>query len=232
MACGTHSSYVQHRKRGEDCPACTSASTAYYRALRGTEPREAKNVSACQGCGDRITHGHFCSTKCFTEFVKPERPCAECGEMFTPASRGAQLYCSIPCRKRHGDDLGRERGKPWIVNQYANQGGWTPKRQAVYQLRRALLKGATAPGVLIVPADVFDRDGWICGLCAGVVDPELKYPDSMSVSLDHIIPVSLGGMHSMANVQCAHLFCNLSKNNRVEEVPHDPHDPPALAIML
>jgi len=37
----------------------------------------------------------------------------------------------------------------------------------------------------------------------------------MSVSLDHIVPVSLGGMHSMANVQCAHLFCNLSKNNRV-----------------
>jgi len=49
------------------------------------------------------------------------------------------------------------------------------------------------------------------------VDPSLKYPDPMSVSLDHIVPVSLGGMHAMSNVQCSHLFCNLSKNNRVAQ---------------
>jgi 5-methylcytosine-specific restriction endonuclease McrA len=140
--------------------------------------------------------------------------CSGCQESFTQ-THPLQKYCSIPCRKRHGDDLGRERGKPWIVNQYANQGGWTPRRQAISQRRSALVRGATAPGESIVPGEVFERDGWICGLCDESVDPALKYPDLMSASLDHVVPVSLHGDHSMANVQCAHLSCNLSKNNRV-----------------
>jgi len=97
------------------------------------------------------------------------------------------------------------------VNTYKN----TPKRRAIWERRQALIRGATAPGELINRMDVFERDGWVCGLCDTPVDPSLNYPDRMSVSLDHIVPVSLGGMHSMANVQCAHLFCNLSKNNRV-----------------
>lgn len=35
----------------------------------------------------------------------------------------------------------------------------------------------------------------------------------MSASLDHILPLSLGGAHSMANVQLAHLSCNHTKSN-------------------
>jgi 5-methylcytosine-specific restriction endonuclease McrA len=31
------------------------------------------------------------------------------------------------------------------------------------------------------------------------------------VSLDHVIPLSLGGDHSMANTQAAHLDCNTRK---------------------
>lgn len=33
-------------------------------------------------------------------------------------------------------------------------------------------------------------------------------------SIDHIIPLSLGGNHDLANVQLAHYACNLAKNNR------------------
>jgi 5-methylcytosine-specific restriction endonuclease McrA len=36
----------------------------------------------------------------------------------------------------------------------------------------------------------------------------------MGPSLDHIVPVSLGGTHTWANVQLAHLRCNVSKGNR------------------
>jgi 5-methylcytosine-specific restriction endonuclease McrA len=37
----------------------------------------------------------------------------------------------------------------------------------------------------------------------------------MSASVDHIIPLVLGGEHSMANVQAAHLVCNLRKGDRL-----------------
>lgn len=58
---------------------------------------------------------------------------------------------------------------------------------------------------------IFDRDGWICGICDDPVDRAMEYPDPMSVSLDHIIPLSKGGSHTPENVQCAHLDCNLRK---------------------
>lgn len=58
---------------------------------------------------------------------------------------------------------------------------------------------------------VFDRDGWRCGLCKDLVDPALSHPDPLSVSLDHVVPMSRGGPHLYSNVQCAHLKCNVDK---------------------
>lgn len=66
-------------------------------------------------------------------------------------------------------------------------------------------------------AEIFDRDGWVCGICSEPIDRELLHPDPMSVSLDHVIPMSKGGGHVPLNVTCAHLFCNLSKGNRYDE---------------
>lgn len=65
--------------------------------------------------------------------------------------------------------------------------------------------------------DVYERDGWICGLCTEPVDRELCYPDPMSASLDHIIPLSRGGHHVWENVQLAHLDCNVRKQARIAE---------------
>ncbi|WP_394334327.1 HNH endonuclease [Mycobacteroides abscessus] len=53
----------------------------------------------------------------------------------------------------------------------------------------------------------------MCGLCGKRVIRELTYPDPMSASIDHIIPMSAGGPHEPANVQCAHLACNMLKGS-------------------
>jgi 5-methylcytosine-specific restriction endonuclease McrA len=68
---------------------------------------------------------------------------------------------------------------------------------------------------LIRPVDVFERDGWICGLCGEAIDPELKFPHPMSASVDHIIPLARGGPHTMLNVQAAHLRGNIVKRDNV-----------------
>ena len=62
---------------------------------------------------------------------------------------------------------------------------------------------------------VYFRDGWKCQICHKSVDNKFNWPDSMSPSLDHIIPLSKGGTHTYNNVQLAHLTCNLSKNVNV-----------------
>jgi len=54
---------------------------------------------------------------------------------------------------------------------------------------------------------LYQRDKGICGLCGGRVKRE-------DASVDHIIPLSMGGAHSYANTQIAHLSCNLKRGNR------------------
>jgi 5-methylcytosine-specific restriction endonuclease McrA len=34
-------------------------------------------------------------------------------------------------------------------------------------------------------------------------------------TVDHIIPLSKGGAHAVANLQLAHLACNIRKGNRI-----------------
>lgn len=59
--------------------------------------------------------------------------------------------------------------------------------------------------------EIFIRDGFVCGVCGDQVDETLLYPDPMSPSIDHVIPLSKGGSHTLDNVQCTHLDCNLRK---------------------
>lgn len=66
----------------------------------------------------------------------------------------------------------------------------------------------------IDPYEVFNRDKWKCQLC-GIRTPLSKrgsYDDN-APELDHIIPLSRGGLHTWTNVQCACRKCNGKKFN-------------------
>ena len=58
--------------------------------------------------------------------------------------------------------------------------------------------------------EVYERDGWQCGLCALPIDPNLCWPDRWSASLDHVVPQScmLIPDHSASNLRAVHLQCN------------------------
>lgn len=61
---------------------------------------------------------------------------------------------------------------------------------------------------------IFERDGYVCGICGQKINRRLKYPNPMSVSLDHIIPICKGGGHIVNNVQASHLSCNVRKSDK------------------
>lgn len=82
------------------------------------------------------------------------------------------------------------------------------------QRRRARKKGAFVETVR--RAVIYARDGWVCQLCGEPV-PKVPYPDPLSPSLDHVIPLIRGGKHAPDNVQLAHLRCNLRKGTKVEQ---------------
>jgi 5-methylcytosine-specific restriction endonuclease McrA len=73
-------------------------------------------------------------------------------------------------------------------------------------------KRAGDPGLnLISRAEIAQRDGWRCGICSKKVRPDLEHPDPYCASIDHVLPLARGGDNSPANLQLAHLRCNLSK---------------------
>lgn len=56
----------------------------------------------------------------------------------------------------------------------------------------------------------------ICGICGKPVDKTLRYPDPMSPTVDHIIPVSKhGDPISLDNLQLAHRYCNRMKSDNL-----------------
>ena len=59
------------------------------------------------------------------------------------------------------------------------------------------------------------RDGDSCAICSKPVDMSLAYPDHMSPSVDHVIPLSVGGPNTPENCALAHLGCNIKKSARV-----------------
>ncbi len=55
---------------------------------------------------------------------------------------------------------------------------------------------------------VIERDGYVCGLCGGAVEPG-------DVHVDHVIPWSRGGADHMGNLQVAHSACNIAKGAKI-----------------
>jgi hypothetical protein len=61
---------------------------------------------------------------------------------------------------------------------------------------------------------IFERDGGIYHLCLKPVDPDLRFPDPMSFSVDHCIPLCQGGSDTPENVATSHLVCNIRRPRR------------------
>jgi 5-methylcytosine-specific restriction endonuclease McrA len=71
---------------------------------------------------------------------------------------------------------------------------------------------------LVAPVDLAEiwvRDDGACQICMMAIDPSLVWPDQLSVTLDHEIPLSKGGTHEPDNVRLAHARCNSRKGDRL-----------------
>ncbi|MFJ4637603.1 HNH endonuclease [Streptomyces hygroscopicus] len=163
------------------------------------------------------------------------KPCPYCAE---PVLNPARKQCGKPeCTKqakaermrdymrtyRATDGGGCRRREQEYAKAYREANGhWRkryPEAAALSDARRRALIEAALKAERFAPRDVYERDKWTCGLCRRPVDPGLAWPHPMSASVDHILPLSQGGSHTLANVQCAHLSCNSSKGDRtIEEV--------------
>lgn len=208
-------------------------------ATRGLRPHycsvECRNRAYYLRNADRIS----AERRAKKAAARTSRACERCGSEFVPAKSNRQIYCSKKCSGAAGRDRVAAtcsrldcdrpvRARDLCANHYTRlrldlgeitwrdvAGNPETRRRSLRrktQLRRARMYDANAE---VIDRDAIGaRDGWKCGLCGGRVDDALAWPHPQSPSLDHIQPLSVGGRHIHANVQIAHLSCNIAKGNR------------------
>ena len=204
----------------DDCRESTTRRDSSQRHRRAVAAR--KLGKRCGVCGTSIEHrradalycGKFCSERSRgLHLLGPSdlRTCAlpECGAEFETFLARTRC-CSEPHVKRLWNRESRADGRQ-------KNPAWDDRRRNNYHKRRALKAGSAAGGAF-ANATVFERDGWVCGLCDEPVSRDAVYPDPLSASLDHVVPLSRGGAHSLENVQLAHLACNVRKGAREDFV--------------
>lgn len=191
MYCSKECGYRHYRDRTRE------EVNAKRRAKTASKP---KHVHSCTECGgsfeSRNRTKKFCSQKCSNKWMDKHNP-IRCSEDDCDRGVRATGLCSMHWRRVARAD-GRESNPEW-----------DDRRRANYHKRRAFKM--LAPSEEVIPSIVYDRDSWICGLCSLPVDSSLSYPDPMSASLDHVLPLSRGGHHTYENTQLAHLSCNVRK---------------------
>lgn len=94
---------------------------------------------------------------------------------------------------------------------------WPETYKAGDDLRRARKTGAEVER--FGRREIYERDGWRCGICGLPVNPARRYPDQSCASLDHIIPLSKGGAHTKTNCRLAHLGCNTRRQANEDWIP-------------
>lgn len=175
------------------------------------------------------------------------RTCAGCGAEIVPGprERNKRRWCSESCRLRKFRDANpdyvkrnRQSSSEWqranyvpvrydlvctvcrdtfvSANPHAKYCSNPCRYRAAYVGRRGRRAGAERERYAL--REIADRDGWVCGICGDAVDGLLSYPDPLAASIDHVVPLALGGADTPANVQVAHLSCNRRKGHRVPEL--------------
>lgn len=66
--------------------------------------------------------------------------------------------------------------------------------------------------------EVASRDSGLCHICGDEVDLSLPRTSRMGATLDHVIPISKGGLDLLENVRLAHWICNIRKSDSLEFV--------------
>ena len=120
----------------------------------------------------------------------PQTLTCHCGAVFTQQRYG-QKYCRVECRP-------------------PRPGTRTAGRVAASR-RRRLRAATTWDGV--ADAEILERDRWMCGICRKRIGRKFRYPHPRSASVDHLLPLSLGGDDTALNKRAAHLGCNVTRGN-------------------
>ena len=157
-----------------------------------------KHIKMCINCNKEYetkqSRSKYCSYECNYEYKVKQKPihnlkCKECGKWFTSTNQ-RRKYCSTKCSNRYED-----------------------RRKET--LRRLRIKENGKVDWDISIERLIKRDKGICYLCGKHVDIRLEPNHDLYPSIEHVVPVAKGGMHTWENVKLAHRKCNYLKSDEI-----------------
>lgn len=185
-------------------------------------------MKACTKCGLKLPLDRYGSDKSKSDGLYPScRDCASISKLVyyyknrsVLSEKYRQRYATDTSFRDHVNDNAKvyyknnsekvkSRIRLWAE---ANHEKVRKNKASVESRRRARVRGLE-----VVKYDrdyIFERDNGICGICSKRVDKSLRWPNSMSFSINHIVPISKGGADTPDNVETSHLVCNMRVGNR------------------
>jgi hypothetical protein len=214
LACGNSFPPLSRKFWASSRQFCSNACRCWIE--KQGHPPGSRVMGTCSVCAKRLeragakTCSKWCreiAAGCHRRDSYPVLTCAlpECSVEFKPRHPSARCCCA-----RHSGVLcNRERradGREVDV--------WNDRRRNNYHKRRTKIDATTDHADPVVKADIAERDQWRCHICRKKIRPDRIWPHPYSATLDHVVPLSLGGAHVPENVRLAHFRCNTARGNR------------------
>ncbi|MDO4650606.1 MAG: HNH endonuclease signature motif containing protein [Eubacteriales bacterium] len=171
---------------------------------------EAKSKTqkyCCKNCayeGNKKLHRE----KWADAYIPQKIKCKECGsEFMTECGNTRSVFCCQSCAEKHERRIEHKsvRHKSYMREL---------KRKREIQISRQTV-GAVSYKRL------YQQYHGVCAICGLPVHKDKFIDDNWGGTIDHIIPVSLGGVHGMSNCQLSHRICNSLKCKNSEEYSID-----------
>ena len=182
-------------------------------------------LRSCQWCGKEFSTPYpnkkYCSEDCCyqgnlrdkreqwaTEYVPRTLVCKECGSEFvTECGKPRSVFCCQSCADKY------ERRQEHLTVRHKKYTREARKKRD-HQLREQFVSDVSYE-------DLYERDQGICQICGLPVHPYKGCDNSWDGTIDHIIPLSVGGKHCMENCQLSHRICNSLKGQANTEFAID-----------
>ena len=214
-------------RKPRDCEVCGQTYSPTYGAQR----------TCGRTCGAIIT-GRLAGVSTPWRSPLPLTRCETCSAWMV--ARRSRRYCSTACAPSKYQPRGMESKQcatcesdfTYLVRRGRQPAECPPCADVTYRQRKAeQRKAATAKfgrvnkdrrrarryGVEYEPIDrayVFERDGYRCHICGKKCRVNVEWSSHpLDPTIDHLIPISQGGPHTLANVATACFMCNSLKSN-------------------
>lgn len=224
----TRPGYVYPKKRADGlCAVCLTAPTVAPRAIycspecKRIAVRVVRQQVAAQSrqlvqCGSWL-----CSQTFYTDGYRVYCS-AECGDVMEHVATRPESAVATAIR------LGIVNASLVYFRQCIDCGAWECRRtpvtkrlrcarcKAAWHRNRSLVKAHSKRAFGKVPTvdQLAARDGTLCHICRKRIDLTLPSTHKHGPTIEHILPVSLGGTNDHDNLALAHRQCNQRRGNR------------------